>query len=162
MHCLVYQIISTPDGLMFYVFGLIEGKRRDLTLQCQSQWENVLANCFYINDHQFYTFEDSVYELRTWMIQPFIRPLSTPEQLIFKTRMSSTRLLVENNYRTVKQMWEGQEFARILKFCPASVEISYRTSAIMLEFRIYLYSLGQTAERFKDSSNNLDEYINTK
>lgn len=32
MHCLVYQTLSTPDGLIFPLYGPVEGRRNDLTL----------------------------------------------------------------------------------------------------------------------------------
>lgn len=56
MHYLVYQTISTPDGLMFCLFRPIELRKHYLTLLRHIQWEDVLANCFHIKHHQFYIF----------------------------------------------------------------------------------------------------------
>lgn len=82
MHYLLYQAISTPEGLMFRFFGSIESRGHYLTFPSQSQWEDVLTNFCFIDNYQFYIFGDSAYVLRPRMIRPFIRALSTPEQLI--------------------------------------------------------------------------------
>lgn len=161
MHCLIYQTISTPDGLMFSLFGPLEGRRHDLTLLRQSDWEQILSNTLTIDGRQYYIFGDSAYLLRPWMMRPFIREFATADQLLFNTQMSSLRVLVEHNYRDLKQFWTSQDYSRQLKVRAAPIGLLYRASAIMLNFRTCLYESGITCNRIGLHPPSLDVYINS-
>ena len=160
MHCLIYQSLSTPDGLIYALHGPVEGRRHDLTLLYQSEWEEVMQNAFVIDGTQYYIYGDSAYLLRPWMQRPFVREFATPAQLEFNTAMSALRILVEHNYRDLKQWWCSQDYARNLKVRQAPIGILYQASTIMLNFNTCLYRSGQTIERFGISPPSLDDYIN--
>ena len=64
MHSLVYQTITTPDGLIFSLYGPQEGRRHDLTLFRQSNIELAREEALVIDGRQFYIFGDAAYMLR--------------------------------------------------------------------------------------------------
>ena len=70
-HCLFYQTLSTPDGLMFALYGPVVGRRHYLTLFHESGWEELFSNCLNVNGIQYYVFGDNAYLLRPWMLRPF-------------------------------------------------------------------------------------------
>lgn len=159
MHCLIHQSLSTPDGLIYALYGPVEGRRHDLTVLRQSNWEDVMEGSLVIDGIQYYIYGDSAYLLRPWMQRPFVREFATNAQLLFNTEMSSLRVLVEHNYRDLKQLWTSQDYARNLKVRQAPIGLLYQASAIMLNFRTCLYRGGQTVERLGLNPPTLDEYI---
>lgn len=158
-HCLTYQSLSTPDGLMVALYGPVEGRRHDLTLFRQSGWEQVMSDSFNIEGRQYYVYGDSAYLIRPYMQRPFLNGFATAEQVAFNSEMSSLRVLVEHNYRDLKQMWTSQDFARQLKVRLAPIGLLYKSSAILLNVRTCLYQGGQTIARFALPPPSLDEFL---
>lgn len=103
-HCLSYQTLSRPDGLIFALHKPIEGSRHDLTLLRNSGWETVLEGSLGTADRQYYIYGDQAYLLRPWMMRPYIGNLSV-QQEISNAQMSSIRVSVEHNYKDLKQFW---------------------------------------------------------
>ena len=104
IHCLIHQTITTPDGLLFSLYGPEVGRRHDLTLLRDSGWNEILQECLNVEGSYYYIYGDSAYLLRPWMQRPFSRGLSTAEQLAFNTAMSEVRVSVEQTYKDVKQL----------------------------------------------------------
>lgn len=159
MHCLTYQTISTPDGLIAALYGPVEGRRHDLTLLRQSGWEYIMSESFNVDGRQFYIYGDSAYLLRPWMQRPFLTAFASLPELRFNADMSSLRVLVEHNYRDLKQFWCSQDFARNLKVRLSPVGLLYKSSAIMLNLRTCLYQGGQTFLRFGLAPPSISELI---
>lgn len=158
MHCLNYQTLSTPDGLIFALHGPVEGRRHDLTLLRNSGWVTVLQECLSTAERQFYIFGDQAYLLRPWMMRPFIGNLTALQELQ-NAQMSSIRVSVEHNYKDLKQLWVSQDFARNLKVRQAPIGLLYKASALLLNFRTCAYSCGQTSARFNVVPPSLEEYL---
>lgn len=160
MHCLVYQTLTTPDGLMFALHGPEVGRRHDLTLYRESGWDEILENFLMVEGVYFYIFGDSAYLLRPWMQRPFYRGLATEAQRTFNTKMSAVRVSVEHNYKDLKQYWVSQDFARNLRVRKAPIALLYKASALLLNFHACLYKRGQVQEQFETEPPSLDEYMN--
>lgn len=52
-HCLIYQTITTPDGIIFHMYGPEEGRRHDMTLYRNSGIDGIMANSLKVNERQF-------------------------------------------------------------------------------------------------------------
>ena len=52
-HCLIYQTVTTPDGLMFYLYGPEVDLRQDMTLFRESGLGNVLKQVLVINGKKY-------------------------------------------------------------------------------------------------------------
>lgn len=48
MQCLIYQAIKSPDGLILALYGPEVGRRHDLSLLWQGNWEQLLAHILHI------------------------------------------------------------------------------------------------------------------
>lgn len=72
-HCLIYQSMTTPDGLMYYLYGLEVGRRHDMTLYRDSGLDVVLQNALLMDEQQFCLYGDAAYIMRTWL--PIAFPL---------------------------------------------------------------------------------------
>lgn len=64
INCLIYQTLSTSEGLIFSLHGLVQVRRHNLTFFHQRGWEDVMAESFSENGRQFYIYGDSTYLLR--------------------------------------------------------------------------------------------------
>ena len=53
VHCLIYQTITTPDGLKFYLYGPEVGRSHDMTLYRQSGTGDVLEEVLLVNGKQY-------------------------------------------------------------------------------------------------------------
>lgn len=159
-HCLIYQTLTTPDGLMFALFGPEVGRRHDLTLYRESGWEQVLQDVLSVDGTQYCIYGDCAYLLRPWMLCPYFRDLATPSQMAFNSSMSAVRIAVEHNYKDLKQNWTSQDFSRNLKVRKAPIALLYRASALLLNFRMCFYGGGQVGEMFELDPPTIDHYIN--
>lgn len=60
--------ITKPDGLLFSLYGPVEGSRHEFILLRQSEWEGVLERALIINGEKFNLFADSAFMLRFYLI----------------------------------------------------------------------------------------------
>lgn len=52
-HCLVYQTVTTPDGLMFNLYGPEAGRRYDMTLYREEDLDRILKSALSIAETQY-------------------------------------------------------------------------------------------------------------
>ena len=90
-HCLIYQTITTPDGLMFHLFGPEIGRRHDITLYRQSGLRGILETSFVISGKHYCIYGYAAYLLRPGLQVAFPRLNATPEQLLYNRGMISVR-----------------------------------------------------------------------
>ena len=159
IHCLIYQTITTPDGLMFALYGPEVGRRHDLTLYRESNWGEILEEYLLSDGEYYYIYGDSAYLLRPWMIRPFTRGVCSEQEAAFNTMMSEVRVSVEHNYKDVKQLWTSQDYLRNMKVLKAPIALLYKMSALLTNFRVCLYSGGQINHYYEIDPPSLDEYL---
>lgn len=159
MCCLSYQTITTPDGLIFSLYGPEVGRRHDITLLRGSGINEALEACLIIEEEQYYVFGDDAYILRPWFQVSYSRLTATPAQNKFNTEMSSMREAVEWSYKDLKQMWTRNDFARSLKVRQAPISLIYISSTLLLNFKTCIENGGQVGAYFNCSSPTLNAYI---
>jgi hypothetical protein len=109
---LKYQAITGPDGIIVNLFGLWEGRRLDMTLFCESSIEHALSEGLTIGADQYHLYADSGYVVRPYILAPFPRQTSDPEELLFNKRMAKIRVTVEWAFKDVKKYFSHQAFSR--------------------------------------------------
>lgn len=159
IHCLIYQTLSTPDGLIFALFGPLVGRRHDLTLLRESNWESHLEEHLLVDDRQFYIFGDAAYNLKPWLQKPFNCNNLSPLQRQFNSSMSAVRVAVEHGYKEVKLFWTSQDFSRKLKVKQAPIGLLYRSSVLMWNMRVCFYGCGQVTEKFGVDPPTIEEHL---
>ena len=162
MHCLIYQTVTTPDGLIFSFYGPEVGRRHDLTLLRESGLEERLQGCLNIGGRQYYLYGDAAYMMRPWMQVAFPRIWATVEQEIYNTRMSAVRVSVEWSYKDLKQLWSQNDYTRALKVRQAPIGLIYKASALLLNFKTCLEAGGQVQSFFKCAPPTLTQYLNAE
>lgn len=162
MHCFGYQSLTTPDGLIFALFGPDDGRRHDMNTYRRSGWGEKLQDSLSIEGRQFYIFGDKAYHLRPWLLRPFTAANLSPQQLDFNGIMSSLRESVEHNYKDLKQNFVSQDFPRNLKARQAPISLMYKASAILWNLRVCAYKSGQVADRFGIDPPTFDLYLSAQ
>lgn len=104
MHCLSYQTLTTPDGLIFALWGPEVGRRHDLTLLRKSGWEEIFSESLLIDGVQHYIYCDAAYNLRPYMQVPFVIVGEDEQKKAFNKSMSKMRVSVEWSYGEVKKI----------------------------------------------------------
>ena len=88
-HFLKFQNITTPDGLIFHLFGPLEGRRHDKRLYDESGVDEKLESSLLIDSTQYYIYDNPAYQIRPWLIVGFRGINRNPEQNEFNRAMSS-------------------------------------------------------------------------
>ena len=78
-HCLIFQTVRTPDGLVFYMFGPEVGRRHDMTLFRQSGFNEELQSHLMVGGMHYCTYGDAAYMLRPWLQVAFVPQSASPE-----------------------------------------------------------------------------------
>ena len=93
----MYQTVTTPDGLIFKLYGPEVGRRHDLTLLRESGLQDRLRLCLKINDRHFYIYSDAAYMLRAWLQVAYQRVGACVERQTINTCLSAVSIAVEWN-----------------------------------------------------------------
>ena len=102
MHCLKFQSIVTPDGIIAQLYGPVEGRRHDLFLVRDSDIVSTLSLPPF-DDYVLYG--DPGYISDSIMVAPFKGKL-TPEQQEFNARMSGVRVAVEWMFGRITSLFQ--------------------------------------------------------
>lgn len=77
IHCLIRQTSTTPDGLLFYMYGPEVGRRHDMTLYGESSLCGVILDILFIDGKQYCMLRDARNQLRPWIQTNFLRVNAT-------------------------------------------------------------------------------------
>ena len=156
---MIYQTISTPDGLIFHMYGPAIGRRHDLTLLRLSGLPEVLPTALQIDGSQHYIFGDAAYMTRPWLRTAWVGPILSAEQLTYNRKMNALRTSVEWSYKDINQMWSSQNFSRLFKVLKSHVALLYNSTALPCNFKTCLGHDGQTQCFFHTTPPTLTRYI---
>jgi DDE superfamily endonuclease len=110
---LKWQIVTTPNGMLFHVFGPFEGRRHDMHLYADSGLDDVLGDSLLIGGIQYHLYGDSGYALRPYLTTPFEGAALTTDEGLFNKRMSKVSVSVE---------WAFKDFKKYFFLCRYSQE----------------------------------------
>jgi hypothetical protein len=102
MHCLKYQAVVTPDGLIAHLYGPLEGRYHDVTAWHKSGLAEHLAQHAYNPDGiALQIFGDPAYGVTEHLLSPYSGINTTAEQLVWNKAMSKVRIVVEWCFKEV-------------------------------------------------------------
>ena len=160
MHCFSYQTITTPDGLIFHMYGPVEGRQPDAYLYCKSKMDTVLEENMKVEDVQYCIYGDQAYVLRSWMQTGYPRLLATEEQIQFNNSMNAARVAVEWSYKDVKQEFASQDFHRKLLVRKLPISNLYIASVLLRNIKTCICGGGaQPTEYFDCPPPSLQQYL---
>lgn len=163
--CLKFQTVSTPDGLIFHLYGPEDGRRHDTTLYAKSNLDLLLQNGLSVGATQFCLYADQAYILRPWLQVGFHSIHSTGEQGEFNSCNNVGRTAVEWSYKDVRQAWTTVDFQRKMKVRESPVALQFIGSVLLWNIKVILGHGCQTQSFFTDNPEDLcspptwDEYL---
>jgi len=156
-HAVKFLNVLTPDGLFFYLYGPVEGRRHDMTLYHESCLDAALASTMTVAVEQFYVYGDAAFMLRPWL-QTAFEGLVTPHQAAHNISMNVPRTAVEWGFKDVKQMCSLLDFPRRMKLRETPVGLLYRAGALFWNLRCCAYG-GATSTFFNCPPPTLSQYL---
>ena len=159
IHCLSYQNITTPEGLMFNLYGPMEGRRHDAMLLRRSGVSDKLKEVLKKEDIQYYLYGDAAYVLRPWIQTSLYSNTSNEVQLLFDGEMNKVRSALEWNYNDVEQNWVRNDVSRYMYMRQAPIYLIYIGYALLQNFKVCLEKGGQISAFLGRSAPSLEEYL---
>jgi nuclease HARBI1 len=133
-----WQVITTPDGLLFHIFGPFEGRRHDMHLHAESGLDEILSEELLIDGVQHYVFGDSGYTLRPYLMTTFEGGNFTEDEALFNKRMSKARASVEWVFKGVRKYFSHFAFPRKIDLSRTPGGAWYLASCLLWNFRCCL------------------------
>lgn len=94
-HCLIYQTVTTPDGLLVSMYVPEAGSRHVMKLYRDGSRGGVLENVLVIDEKQYCIFWGAASLLRPWNQPAFHRMNAGLAQRVYNKAMSAVREVVE-------------------------------------------------------------------
>lgn len=143
--CLKWQSVSTPDGLIFHLWGPEDGRRHDSTLYNKSGMDAILEDGLLLATIRYCIYADAAYLLRPWLQVAFARVGATADELVYNTGMNAGRTSVEWSYKDTRQSWTSLDFQRKLKVREAPVALLNIGGMLLWNLKVVLGHGSQTA-----------------
>ncbi|PXF46694.1 hypothetical protein BWQ96_03520 [Gracilariopsis chorda] len=159
-NCLKFQALSTPDGLIFHIFGPVEGRRHDMMVYRHSNIDEELSTTLCIYGTQYYIYGDPAYVIRPYLIIGYGGAFLTEKQKQFNKEMSACRTAVQWALKDIKKYFSHVSSATKMRIECTPAALWYFVSALLWNFRACLYG-SQSATAFNCAAPTLEEYVAT-
>lgn len=90
--------MTTPNEIMFALYGLEASRRNGLCLLRWSEWKGKMSKIPRVGNEQKYVY-DNTDIIRPYMQIPFLKSEASEQQLFYDSAMSEVRIVVEWNYK---------------------------------------------------------------
>lgn len=160
-HCLNWQGITTPDGMIVSMYGPMEGRRHDSTVLITSGILDAFASDpdeLFSNKHLY---GDPAYGCCDYMICPF--PLADPKspEGLFNSKMSSVREAVEWSFGRLKTLWSYISTEKKMKLRQAAIGKQFLVATLLTNCHCCMQSGGnQISMYFGLEPPSLSTYLN--
>lgn len=158
-HCLNYLTITTPDGIVLYMYGPEEGRRHDITLYRKSGLDEAMLQSLLVDDTQYYVYGDPAFVMRPWLQVGFPCNVGGVVEEQFNSAMSSAREAVEWSYKDLKQNFTANDFPRMLKVRKAPIALMYKAAAVLWNLKVCLNHGGQVTSYFACAPPSIEAYL---
>ena len=137
-HCLKYQAVTMPNGIVMDLSGPFIGIRYDARMVMESNIVERMARCFEMND---VIYGDPAYGMGNHIVCPYEGSnLSNAEQQ-FNQSMSRVRISVEWEFRSIPNLFKGLQYGKHWKLFLQPVGLFYRTGVILANIYTCLYGM---------------------
>ncbi|XP_028415880.1 uncharacterized protein LOC114539446 [Dendronephthya gigantea] len=158
-HCIKFQSVVTPNGLICNLFGPIEGRRHDaFMLTASGLLEQLQLHMNNENGEPFVLYGDPAYPVRSHLLAPFRGAQLSPTQQQFNRHMSSVRTSVEWGFGKIVQYFAFMDFSKNLKVLLQPVGKLYCVAVLLTNCHTCLYG-SQTGHFFGVDPPQLEAYL---
>lgn len=158
MHCVKYQSILTPDGLIVSLKGAYPGRFHDAAVFRESNiYQELQQKMVFPDGQHFVLYGDQGYGIRELLLVPYANPV-TQEQHDFNVSMSAMRVSVEWGFQKVLSEFAFVDFKKNQKLLIQDIEMLYKVAVILTNCHSCLYR-NQTSLFFNVVPPTLEEYL---
>lgn len=107
MHCIKFQSLICPDGIIINIKGAYPGSRHDAGIYRETQLYRELQEKTVFADRSFVIYGDQAYPLQDLLIRPFsqLEAMRNPDREEFNRRMCLLRQCVEWGFQKICQQF---------------------------------------------------------
>lgn len=159
VHCLKYQAVTTPCGLIANLFGPMEGRRHDMAMLDESDLLNQMQLHLTPPGHPDYVvFADQGYAMSRFVQTPYRGNHLNEVHARFNTIMSSLRVAVEWGFGRVDSLFAFCAYKKNLKVLLSPVGTYYRVAVLLTNCHSCLRR-NQISRKFRVSPPRLEQYL---
>lgn len=160
MHCLKYQSVQCPDGIIISIKGAYAGRRHDAGILRESGFLEELQNHVVFPEEDFVIYGDEGYALHALLLRPFTanQILQDPNRQIFNNAMRAMRVTVEWGFGKIVQIFAFLDFRKNQKLLWQEVSEMYRVATILSNCHTCLYG-GNPSQYFHINPPPLEAYL---
>lgn len=158
-HCVKYQSVICPDGIIVSLLGPYVGRRHDAGILRESNLYAQLQHCAVFNEEEKYAlYGDPAYPIRELLLYPYPGRRLILVQQNFNTNMSAVRQAVEWGFGKILAEFAFLDFRKNQKILLQEVGAMYKTATLLVNCHTCLYG-SQTSTYFELQPPNLEEYL---
>ncbi|KAK5648198.1 hypothetical protein RI129_003090 [Pyrocoelia pectoralis] len=161
-HCVKYQSVICPDGLIISLKGAYEGRRHDAGIFRESGlYQELEENVVFVGaGERFVLYGDQAYGLQELLIRPYTEHEIGIDQLRqdFNNHMRVLRVSVEWGFGKILQLFAFLDFKKNQKLLLQNVEAMYKVGMILTNCHTCLYG-SETSAYFNVDPPALEEYL---
>ena len=158
-HCIKFQGVATPDGLLTCLHGPFEGRRHDDRVFGQTGLREQLQNRMLLPAGVYALYADAAYPLSLYLQKGYQGHHLTPAQQVFNTSMSSARQSVEWSFGEISTIFAFVDMRRQQKVALQPIGLYYRMAVLLNNCRLCLLRGNQTSDTFQIAPPLLREYL---
>lgn len=139
-HCLKYQAVVTPDGIIIHLYGPVEGTKHDALVWNESGLSDILERHAYAPDGTILQiYGDPAYPITEYLLSPFAGAAIGGDEQHWNRTMSKVRIIVEWYFKEVLQMFSYLDFTRSQKILLSPIGIQYPVAVLLHNAHICLH-----------------------
>ena len=139
LHCLKFQAVTAPNGLIAHMYGPISGRPHDAFMLSASGLQRKLANIKTQDGSPYVIYGDPAYGVSSTILAPYRGSQLTPQQEDFNRAMSSVRVSVEWTFGKVVTNFAYLDFKQSNKVLLQPIGKYYLVAAILTNCHTRLY-----------------------
>ena len=157
-HCVKWQGIMLPNGIMPMPFGPIHGRHHDSYMLDCSQVVRIMRRCCRRLGTTYQLYGDPAYPQSPWIGGPFRHTHLNAAETQFNALMSSTRISNEWGFGRVKLQWAYLDFENGQKIFLNDVKKYWPVAQILTNCHTCVYG-NQVSDYFDLLPPNLADYL---
>jgi len=158
VHCIKFQSVMMPDGIIAHLSGPWNGTRHDAGMFHESGVDRIIGRHLNIEEVQYYIYGDLAYPLSEFLITPFKDTHLSDDQREFNKRMSSVRESVEWGFQKIISLFAFLDFKKNLKLHLQPVGKYYLVGALLTNCHT-CFNNSQVSSYFGIAPPSLSEYL---
>lgn len=161
MHCVKYQAVTLPNGIIVDLCGPWMGSLHDATIYRLSDIEARMRSISLSNERILQLCGDKAYPRSEIMITPrrtHTERINTPENREFNTKLSRGRIAAEWAFQKVLSLWQALLLDEAYKKDLMPINKYYRCAVLLTNIHT-IYNGSQVSTSFEVAPPTLNEYF---